>query len=292
LAREEKAYSFVTYLVNLIKKLKMKKSALLFALVLLFVSNCIAQTDTIFTNGEKISCSVREITENAVKYVFPGEEISNSVFKNAVQKIIFKSGRVQTFAEATSYKTVKDANDFENVITTIVFTEVQGLYKLGDVSSKARGTTGWSSMEQVKERAYKKLKIEAAMMGANIVYLSEHQTLPASRDQGSTSTSLSGVAYSSKLPNYDDFVKQIGNKTHFQCLEYFRMSQREANFDQNKCSKDVQVIKIYNESGLIMMKAKINGEDNDTYRVISFSKNEFVLAYKKGERIYNFKIQQ
>ena len=43
--------------------------------------------------------------------------------------------------------------------------EIKGLFKVGEVSSKAKGTTTFSNQERVKERAYKKLKIQAAMMG-------------------------------------------------------------------------------------------------------------------------------
>ncbi len=62
------------------------------------ISFCCAQMDTVVLNNEKIACSVKEITPDAIKYTLPGEDIMNSVYKNTVQKIIFKSGRVQIFA--------------------------------------------------------------------------------------------------------------------------------------------------------------------------------------------------
>ncbi len=274
----------------------MKKIILLIAAIPSFVLNCIAQTDTVYTNTDKISCTVKEVTPDAVKFIYPGEEIINTVYKNTVQKIIFKSGRVQSFAEATSYKTVTGANDFDNVTLTSVQSEVNGLFKLGDVSSKAKGTTVFASMEKVKERAYKKMKIVAAMMGANIIYLTQNTTI--GNQMGSqyqaghqTETNLAGVAYSNKLPNYDDFNKMIGVKTQFQCVVLVGMSQRDADMDVNDCSKNVQIFKIYNESGLTMVKAKIDGVDFDTFRVISYTNKEFTLVYKDGERIYNYKIR-
>src|SRR5678815_2087658 len=77
------------------------------------VFNCIAQSDTIYTNTEKIPCTVKEVTADAVKFIYPNEEIINTVYKNTIQKIVFKSGRVQTFAEATNYKTVNGATEYE-----------------------------------------------------------------------------------------------------------------------------------------------------------------------------------
>lgn len=274
----------------------MKKIILVIAAIPIFTLCCFAQTDTIFTNNDKIPCSVKKVTTDAVEYVYPGEEIINTVYKNTIQKIVFKSGRVQTFAEATSYKTVKGANDFDNVTTTSVQSEVNGLFKLGDVSSKAKGTTTLASMEKVKERAFKKLKVVAAMMGANIIYLTQNTTVgnvigteyQAARP---TETNLDGVAYSNKLPSFDDFNKLIGNRTLFQCLELFKMSQRDADLDQSVFTKNVQISKVYNESGLIMVNAKIDGVDNITFRVIGFTNEDFTFVYKDGERIYNYRIR-
>src|SRR5471030_2380529 len=84
-----------------------------------------AQVDTVIVNNQKIACSVKEITPDAVKYTYPGEDVINSVYKNTVQKIIFKSGRVQTFAEATSYKAITGVSDFDNVSITSIESEVR-----------------------------------------------------------------------------------------------------------------------------------------------------------------------
>lgn len=271
----------------------MKKIILLFTTFPLFAFTCIAQSDTIYTNTEKISCSVKEVTQDAVKFIYPGEEIINTVYKNTVQKIVFKSGRVQSFAEATSYKTVTGSNDFENVTMTSVQSEVNGLFKLGDVSSKAKGTTALASMEKVKERAYKKMKLVASMMGANIIYLTQNTTIgnqagSAFQAGHATETNLAGVAYSNKLPSFDEFNKAIGNKNQFQSLDQYKMSQRDADIEHFTRNRSVAISKIYNESGLIMLNAKIDGEDNSTFRVIGFNNIDFTLVYKDGERTYNW----
>jgi len=110
-------------------------------ITLISFSNSYAQMDTVFLNNQRIACSVKEVTPEAVKYTFPGEDVINSVYKNTVQKIIFKSGRVQTFAESTSFKEIKGVMDYEKVTITSVESEVKGLFKISDVSSKAKGTT-------------------------------------------------------------------------------------------------------------------------------------------------------
>ena len=265
-------------------------------LFLMISFGAFAQLDTIYTNSNKIPCTVKKITPDAVEYVYPDEEIINSVYKNSIQKIVFKSGRVQIFAELTSYKTVNGSDDYENVTLTQVEGEVKGLFKLGDVSSKAKGTTALSSMVKVKERAYKKAKIVAAMMGANIVYLTQNATTgnqPGGyfQSSNSTETNLSGVAYSNKLPSFDDFNKLIGTKNNLICIKSYKMSQRNPDLDDYNENKKVEIFNIYNESGFIMVKAKIAKVDSDLFRVISFTNDEFTLVWKDGERIYNYVIK-
>lgn len=237
-------------------------------ILLSFISlNSFAQVaDTIYTNGQKIACSVKEVDQEAVKYVYPNEDVINTLYKNAIQKIVFKSGRIQTFAESTSYKTVNGAEDFDNVTLTSVAIEVKGLFKVGDVSSKARGTTTLASMEKVKERATRKLKTVAAMMGANIIFLTQNQTTDnqmGTRFQAGrpTATNMTGVAYSNKLPNNDDFQKLVGGKINFSTYETILLSGSDADYEVNNTAKSVQIIKIYDESGLIMVNAKIEGEE-------------------------------
>jgi hypothetical protein len=258
--------------------------------------NAFGQVDTIYTNNEKIPCTIREVMPDAVKFSYVGEDLINSIYKNAIQKIVFKSGRVQTFAEATSYKNVRNGNDYLNVSFTFVEREVQGLFKLGDVSSKAKGTTVYSSMTRVKERAERKLKIEAAMMGANIVYVAQNNT--SGNQVGSyfqagktTETNLNGVAYSNEIPLFDDFVKLIGDRRTFKTNERYELGGSSFDLDSADFSKSVDIIKIYNENGLIMVDAKIKSVDNTSFRVINFDPTGFILVWKDRSTMYNFLIK-
>lgn len=47
---------------------------------------------------------------------------------------------------------------------------MKGLYKLDDVSSKAKGTTEFSNQERVKRRAVDKMKMQSAILG-NVIYM-------------------------------------------------------------------------------------------------------------------------
>ncbi|MEF9931402.1 MAG: hypothetical protein RR770_03755, partial [Bacteroidales bacterium] len=126
------------------------------------ISYATAQIDTIYTHQERIPCNIVEITETAAKFQYPGETHSNSLSLNAISKIIYRSGRIQQFASRTSFRNFTSPMGWEQVSIASVESEVQGLYKIDDVSSKAKGTTEFSNQERVKRRALDKMKMQAA----------------------------------------------------------------------------------------------------------------------------------
>lgn len=192
------------------------------------ITPLISQNDTIYSNRERIACTIKEVTPEAVRFTYPGEDLVNAVYKNSIQKIVFKSGRVQIFSEATSFKKVNSVDDFDKVTVSQVEGEVRGLFKLGDVSAKAKGATNLSNQERVKERAYQKLKMGAAMMGGNVIYLTQVRTegnRPGNYYQSgsSTETSLSGVVYTNQLWDYSAFQKAVGDKVNFMSTQRVKL---------------------------------------------------------------------
>jgi hypothetical protein len=253
--------------------------------------NSYAQLDTIYTNNKKIACNVKEITNEAVKFSYSGEEMVNSLYSKLVQKILFKSGRIQIFNETTAYKKVTGADDFNKVTITSVENEVIGLVNLEDITSKAQAGTVFANMEKVKEKAIKKLKIKAAMLGANIIYLSQSQTTGFSVGNTGYTKSLEGIAYSNILPNFDEFIHSIGNKTTFQTEEKIKFSSHDDDFSPKEFSKNVILNKIYNENGLIMINATITGVPSSLFRVIDFTNSSYTLVWKDKDIIYNIKVK-
>ena len=148
----------------------MKISSILLYTLLSSSGICHGQSDTIYLPNEKLIVNIKEVVQDAVTFTYPNESIKNTIFKNAIQKVVFSSGRVQIFSEATNFKNVKEIADWDLVSISQVEREVKGLYKLGDVSAKAKGATTFTGMERIKERAFKKLKIQATMYGGNIIY--------------------------------------------------------------------------------------------------------------------------
>lgn len=263
----------------------MKKIGLTILMIVISIVSY-AQTDTIFTNNQKIACVVKEVTTDAVKYSFIGEELNNSIYKNAVQKIVFKSGRTQIFNESTSFKNIKSVNDYDNVTITQVESEVKGLFKLGDASSKAKGTTTLSNQERVKERAYRKLKIQSAIQGGNIIFLTNQRTegnkFGGYFQSGSTAeTNLTGVVYTNHLPNYDEFNELIGEKREFISTQESKLYSSSADLEQTAIDKIFKINSLTNESGLIFIDGKLDGVTKySKFRVVSFNKDELISSMK------------
>lgn len=274
----------------------MKKSIII-SISVTVAALCNGQSDTIVSNNEKIPCTVKEITPDAVKYSFVGEDLINTLYKNVVQKIVFKNGRTQTFSEATAFKKVVDVRDYENVTITQVESEIKGLFKLGDASAKAKGTTTLSNQERVKERAYRKFKIQAAMQGGNSIYLTNQRTtgnLQGGWYQASTSSeaSLTGVVYSNELPNYDSFKKLIADKTKFNATYEYTLFSCFSDLTKCAIHKQFTVFTLKNENGLIMIEGKLDGESKYTrFRVVSYSKESFTIFYEDKDAQYNIIIK-
>ena len=273
------------------------KKQILTSLAIALTTLCFGQVDTIFSNNEKIPCNVKEITQDAVKYTFQGEDLVNTLYKNSVQKIVFKSGRIQTFAEATSFKTVTGVDDFENVTITQVENEIKGLFKIGDLSSKAKGATTLSNQERVKERAFRKIKIIAAMMGANIIYVTNQRTEGNKaggyyQSGSSAETNLTGVAYTNQLPSIEDFKKIVTDKKNFSAIEEAKIWSSASDMSKSIIQKSFTINSITNESGLIILNGLLQGESKYTsFRVVRFDKEYFNIFYEDKSTSYNIKIK-
>ena len=247
-----------------------------------FAVNAIAQIDTIYTNNQAIPCEIKEVDVNFVKYVYEGESVLNSLSKNVVQKIVYRNGRIQSFAALTSLKKVISVEDYENVSIATVESEILGLFKIGDVSAKAKGTTELANQERVKARAYRKLKIVAAMMGANIIYLTSHRSRGNSMAfEIATETSITGVAYSNILPNYSKFQKLIAGKSMKQKTITY-MGGSSSNYQQYEDIQPFAITTIEEHGGLIV----INGQ----YQVTHYDETGFNIYHRTKNRWYNTRI--
>lgn len=156
----------------------MMKSLHLLLLILFISVGAYGQEplDSIFTSSDVMLVNVKEVTEESVKFSYPGEDILNTLSSNAISKIVFRTGRVQTFTEENSFGEVKNGLDWEYVTVVQNDNELKGLYQLDQVNSKAKAATGWGSVGKMENRAKRKLLIETAMNGGNVVFLTQQNS--------------------------------------------------------------------------------------------------------------------
>jgi hypothetical protein len=274
----------------------MKKTLCLALMLFVGMTDITAQTaslDSIFTSEGLVLANVKSVEPDVIKFAYPNEEVVNSIYKNTVKKICFKSGRTQTFAEAFALKILSSVYDYEQVSLTRLESETKGLTKLDEVFTKAVGTTVFSNITQVKERAFRKMKIQAAMLGGNLVYMLDQSTTgnqTGSRYQSgkSTETILSGIVYTNILPKLNDVKKFIGNKQFLQSYVYNSIGQNSTEIDES--SETPPIIKlddIYEDKGFIYLKANINRVDTQVFRVVYVEKDKIGIAWKDSKRIYN-----
>ena len=267
----------------------MKKLTYTFSLVILSVTLTFAQDalDSIFTNTEVLAVNIKEVTEEAVKFTYPGEEIQNSLNLNSVSKIVFRSGRVQNFSESRSYKQVKNGLDWEYVTVIQTENEVKGLHQLDQVNAKAKAATGWGSVGKMENKAMRKLLIETAMNGGNVVYLTQQNS--STRTQRSTSSSVvGGVAYGNIIPDYTAFTKITEGKDGFKYIENHSLG---VNSDDMKVSAQngelVKFDKVERAGSMIYVYAKFPKIDTDKFRVSYFDNDQIILVYRTKKHIVN-----
>jgi hypothetical protein len=272
----------------------MKKQIITTLILAIFSQTIFAQTvtlDSIFTSEGLVLANVKKVAPDVVEYSFPDEEVVNSIYKNTVRKIKFKSGRTQMFSEATALNDVMSAYEYDRVNLTRVEGETKGLFKLDEVFSKAVGTTTLSNITTVKERAFRKLKIQAAMLGGNLIYMLDQST--SGNQQGgyfqsgkSTETILTGIAYTNKLPSLEDFKKLIKDKRQFAVYQKLYVGRNSTDVEETEIFvKEMTVEDVYEENKFIYLTAK--GFDNKPLRVISFANDNITVGWKEKDRIYN-----
>lgn len=272
------------------------KKAFITSCLILGCATASAQIDTIYTNEKVIPCNIAEVTETGVKFKYPNEEHINALTLNVVRRIVFRSGRVQDFVGITAFKDINSPTEWESVSISNVEAEVRGLYKICDVSSKAKGTTELSNQERVKRRAIDKIKMQAAIMGANVVYLMQMRSDGNKVDwwsgySNSAETSLSGVGYSTKLLKYADFAHAVEGIRKLQATEKIWLANSNASYNTKTLSNvDLNIDKVYQENGMIYIDGDIESEKNTKFRVTYFDGSSFYIAYQGRSGVTTYKI--
>ena len=279
------------------------KYPIILACLIFFASSVNAQTKNdvlFFAEGPK-EVQVKEVGTNLIKYTFPEESTIYSVSKHKVNKIVFASGREESFESA--FLKVKGLEDADKVYITYVPQETEGLEVKGELFSKATGVTVFSSMHNVKNRSLDKMKAEAAMLGANVVLISDAQSRgnyygSEYTPSQSTQTVLFGQAFSSEPMN----LKEIASKLEgadFALYQTFTLNRNDFSpkmnmslkYDKDRVPVISQIENLVERNGkLYVSTSGIHSKTNEL-EVISLRDGILTLMETHKNTVYNYILQ-
>jgi len=170
----------------------MKKIILIIFTTIIIISFASAQDLIIKRNGDTLNVKITKSTPETVEFYYPNEELINIEYKNAIEKIIYSSGRKEICSQKTQLQQINGPDDWEKVIITYSENDVKGLTRVAQITK----TSGWGGTLATGigyEDALKKIKKEAAEQGASIVLIIDKPNEQTT--QYGAGVSLTGIAY-------------------------------------------------------------------------------------------------
>ena len=292
----------------------MKNLILLSSILFLFSTTLFAQSksDKVFTKNEVKEVNVKEVTDVAIKYSYPGEETLYTLNKMLVDKIQFASGREEVFHEAPQY--IKDLKDSKEVYLVTHPEEVLDLEQIGMLNSSLYKAGSLFNLNQSDDKQIEKLKLEAAMLGANVILVEESQQkinttyfeydydINSSYNNsvvGSSFSSISpyfkGTAYRSHPLNTSELKDKISSK-EFHLMTIKSLASGKAELQTMEVSKYTKAGRPIFESlqdlsqkgDRLFVSAKGISDEFDKLEVIDAGEDYVVLAGNNSNKISNF----
>lgn len=170
------------------------KKFLMSAILMMFATLTFAQSadKLVKHSGETLDVKVIKVGEFIITYKYPGEDAEQTIGKYAVASITYgSSGRKENISDKI---VVSDKGDWENVVIITDQAHALGLKKGEIVRGKTSGFISYNSAGSADKKATKRIKEDAAAMGAPFVLL----TADKSDGFGVKQSIKNGVAYSYK----------------------------------------------------------------------------------------------
>lgn len=143
-------------------------------------------------SGQVLDVKIIKVGETTISYKYPGEDAEQTIGKFSVATITYgASGRKEDISEKI---VVSDKGDWEMVQILTDKSQVIGLKKGEEVRGKTSGLISYNTAGSADKKATKRLKEEAAEMGAPFILL----TSDKSDGFGVKQSIKNGVSYSYK----------------------------------------------------------------------------------------------
>lgn len=133
-------------------------------------------TDVIYQHdGKKLLVDVKKIYLNDLYYSFPGETKVHKMDQRLVQKIEYKSGKVEVLNETPPK--VREVGDYRKVKVTSNPDDVEGLIEVAKLEAPAEGSSrGNSSLKSLERTATIVLRRKAALVNADIILITDKKS--------------------------------------------------------------------------------------------------------------------
>jgi len=128
--------------------------------------------DTIFRlGGRQIVCKVLKVNPVDIDYKFPGDPSQYSIDKKQVQKIIWRTGKIEEFNAPVFIEV--DETSWEAILVTEKKEDISGMYSYGKIG--APSSAGARNKKKALYTATIKLQRKAANMKGNIVLITKKE---------------------------------------------------------------------------------------------------------------------
>jgi hypothetical protein len=182
-------------------------------MAILFCGSLLAQTakmpvDTIVRlGGKKLPCKVLSVSSTTVLYSALDKDQSLAIDRKEVEKIIYKTGRVEVFNKPVLM--MVEQGQWESILVTRDKKDIQGLYNRGVITSKSSPSN--RSKKAAKQSAIIKLQKKAANLKGTIILLTKEEAKGAYGDI--PGYELEAIVYGTEpLEKGTDVVNEDKNK--------------------------------------------------------------------------------
>jgi hypothetical protein len=261
-----------------------------------------AQLDTIFSRSGPIPCHITEVGVRTVSFTHPEEEVLNGIYRSQIQKIVFRTGRVQEFPEFRQYRQVRYIDEAENVTIVTDASEVESLHRLDFVATQFH-TLG-HNMPRQQETIFRSLRQQAAMLGGNVLLLVAPGASPGASGMEAVAVTTgqgfqNGVVYTTEKLDLGDFETRISQKQTYRIDTLYRVTPVNSNLSKIKVIGTFHLYGIERSEDHTVLKGGLKpvvrqgggGELNlskfSHFRVVQVYPTHFTLYFRDDNTVYN-----
>ncbi|MBE9460844.1 hypothetical protein ACFP1I_20100 [Dyadobacter subterraneus] len=144
----------------------MKKYLIVLIMCCISTQFVFAQDLIVKHDGAKLNVKVNYVTESIIVYTDPANSHSDKLGKAEVEKIVYKSGRIEPISDKIE---VHGKKDWEKIVVTSNPLSVIGLIKKGEIHVKSVHQI--HGISNIESKDVEKMKKQAAEMGAHVIVL-------------------------------------------------------------------------------------------------------------------------